>query len=196
MIETSNISFPEKLLILVDEKDHVIGYEDRKKCHQGKGLLHRAFSILIFNDQKQLLIQKRSAKKLLWPLYWSNSVCSHPRRGESYEKATMRRLKEELGFETPLRFLFKFQYQATFKDIGSENEMCSVHIGKFNGIVQANQSEIAEWKYVDIEELNKDILTLPHLYTPWFKMEWEQIQRDYNERNGRAKINPGRWEWA
>ncbi len=88
----------------------------------------------------------------------------------------MRRLNEELGFEAPLQLLFKFQYQAMFKNIGSENEMCSVYFGKANGIVRANPNEIAEWKYMDLGELNKAMVAQPHLYTPWFKMEWERIQ--------------------
>lgn len=178
-IYKDNILSPEELLILVDGKDNVIGYENKGKCHQGKGLLHRAFSIFIFNDQTQLLVQKRGAEKDLWPLFWSNSVCSHPRQEESYEEAAMRRLKEELGFETPLQLLFKFQYQARFKNIGSENEMCSVYIGKANGTVRVNWNEIAEWKYVDPDKLNKDIVVQPHSYTPWFKMEWERIHRDH-----------------
>jgi isopentenyl-diphosphate delta-isomerase len=173
------IDLSEELLILVDARDNVIGYENRGKCHEVEGLLHRAFSIFIFNDEKQLLVQKRSTEKVLWALHWSNSVCSHPRKGEGYEEAAVRRLNEELGFETSLRLLFKFQYQARFGNIGSENEMCCVYIGKSDGIVRANPSEVAEWKYVDIEKLNKDILARPHLYTPWFKMELERIQRHH-----------------
>ncbi|MCP4366875.1 MAG: isopentenyl-diphosphate Delta-isomerase [Deltaproteobacteria bacterium] len=177
---TDDIASPKELLILVDKNDNIMGYENKEMCHQGEGLLHRAFSIFLFNDQQQMLIQKRSAEKFLWPLHWwSNSVCSHPRKGESYEEATVRRLKEELGVETPLHFLFKFQYQARFKNIGSENELCSVYIGKADGIIRANPSEIAEWKYVDCEELNKGIQVHPHLYTPWFTMEWERIQRGH-----------------
>jgi len=172
-----NDSFREESLILVDEKDHIIGYENREKCHQGEGLLHRAFSIFIFNPQSELLIQKRSAKKVLWPLHWSNSVCSHPYKGESYEEAAVRRLKEELGFEATLKVLFKFQYQARFKKFGSEKEMCSVYFGKSNGTVLTDQTEIAEWRYLDLEKLNKEIQTNPNRYTPWFKIEWEKIQR-------------------
>ncbi len=138
--------------------------------------MHRAFSIFIFNERKQLLIQTRSSEKALWPLYWSNSVCSHPRIGESYEEAAVRRLKEELGLETELQLLFKFQYQAQYEDIGSENEMCSVYLGKANGIVKPNRNEIAEWKYIDSGKLDEDMIAHPQLYTPWFKTEWERIQ--------------------
>jgi isopentenyl-diphosphate delta-isomerase len=176
IMQKDNISFAEESLILVDPRDNIIGYENKEKCHQGEGLLHRAFSIFIFNDETQLLIQKRSAEKLLWPLHWSNSACSHPRKGESYDEAAIRRLKEELGFQTSLQLLFNFQYQARFRNIGSESEMCSVYVGKANGIVRANPNEIAEWKYMGLEKLNRGILAQPHLYTPWFRMEWGRIQ--------------------
>jgi len=175
----------QELLILVNENDDIYGYETKKKCHQGDGLLHRAFSIFIFNNQKQLLIQKRGLKKPLWPSYWSNSVCSHPRKGETYEEATVRRLREELGIETQLDFLFKFTYQVRFKHIGSEYELCSVYIGKTDEHIKANPHEIAEWKCIDFEKINMDIMRHPQRYTPWFKIEWEHIKKHYqtNIRN-------------
>jgi len=166
-------------LILVDVGDNVLGYETKEKCHRGKGKLHRAFSIFIFNSNKELLIQKRSALKPLWPLYWSNSVCSHPRQSEADLEAAYRRLKEEIGIETPLQFLFKFQYQASFKGIGSENELCSVYIGETDAPIVANPEEIAEWRYIELEELDRDIKAHPGIYTPWFKMEWQRIQKSH-----------------
>jgi isopentenyl-diphosphate delta-isomerase len=166
-------------LILVDAEDNVLGYETKETCHQGKGKLHRAFSIFIFNRNKELLIQKRSALKPLWPLYWSNSVCSHPRKGEADLDAANRRLKEEIGIEAPLQFLFKFQYQASFKGIGSENELCSVYIGKTDVPITANPQEIDQWKYINLEELDRDIKVHPEIYTPWFKMEWQRICKNH-----------------
>ena len=166
------------LLILVDKGDNILGYEEKEKCHLGKGMLHRAFSIFIFNSSGQLLLQERSAAKPLWPLFWSNSVCSHPRKGEDYMEAAQRRLKEEIGLETPLRSLFKFQYQAPFKTIGSENELCVVFIGKSDEPVEINPQEIAEYRYVGLEELEKDLRTRPNIYTPWFKMEWQRIRQN------------------
>jgi len=169
------------LLILVDDSENVMGFESKTNCHTGSGILHRAFSIFIFNTEGQLLLQKRSAAKPLWPLYWSNSVCSHPRKGETLEEATHRRLKEEMGIDTQLRFLFKFKYHAAFNDVGSENELCSVYMGKWDDRVNANTAEIAEWKYVDIPGLNEELRISPHLFTPWFKIEWESICRDHME---------------
>ena len=165
-------------LILVDGKDHILGYEDKARCHQGNGILHRAFSIFIFNSKGQLLLQKRSANKPLWPLYWSNSVCSHPRKGEEYLEAAQRRLKEEINIRTPLHFLFTFQYQASFENIGSENELCAVFIGKSDDPVRVDPQEIAQWRFIELEELDKELQTQPYLFTPWFKMEWEKIKKN------------------
>jgi isopentenyl-diphosphate delta-isomerase type 1 len=117
-------------LILVDEADREVGHLSKAECHHGRGVLHRAFSLLIFNGDGELLLQQRAASKRLWPLYWSNSCCSHPRRAESMETAIHRRLREELGVRCPLQFLFKFQYQAQFDAAGAEQELCSVFIGR------------------------------------------------------------------
>src|ERR1700724_859987 len=128
-------------LILVDEADREVGHLDKAQCHQGRGVLHRAFSLLIFNDAGELLIQQRAPSKRLWPLYWSNSCCSHPRRGESMDAATQRRLGEELGINCPLQFLFKFQYQAQFDATASEHELCSVFIGTCTAPLEVNRDE-------------------------------------------------------
>ncbi len=171
---------PEERLILVNKADQIIGHEKKAVCHQREGLLHRAFSIFLFNDRQQLLLQQRSAEKPLWPLFWSNSVCSHPREGETYQTATLRRLKEELGIETRLRFLFQFHYQAAFGNVGSEHELCSVYIGHSNRQqIRANPDEIADWKYIDLDVLTQNIYKLPESYTPWFKIEWTRIQQEY-----------------
>ena len=143
----------EDLLILVNAQDEETGFLPKTDCHRGRGQLHRAFSIFIFNRQNELLIQKRSAQKPLWPLYWSNSCCSHPRRGESMDLATRRRLREELGLEVGrdvpgLHYLFKFQYQVSFNPEFSENELCHVYIGKSPAIPVVNKAEIADLQYI------------------------------------------------
>jgi isopentenyl-diphosphate delta-isomerase len=173
------VSFDDEKLILVDEHDNETGYKNKDETHDGQGILHRAFSIFIFNDKNELLLQKRSAEKRLWPMYWSNSCCSHPRKGESYEYATERRLKEELELKADLIYLFKFQYQASFEDKGSENELCSVYIGRSNDKPVVNETEIAEWRYISIEQLDKELEEHPKWYTPWFKMEWKRMRSEY-----------------
>src|SRR5581483_3642808 len=132
-------------LILVDEADREVGHLSKAKCHDGQGILHRAFSLLIFNGAGELLVQQRAATKRLWPLYWSNSCCSHPRRSESMEAAVHRRLYEELGLRCPLRFLYKFRYQAQFDALGAEQELCSVFIGRSTDPVAIDPAEICAW---------------------------------------------------
>lgn len=166
-------------LILVNGEDRVLGYGMRDECHRGDGILHRAFSVFLFNDRNELLLQRRGRGKELWPLYWSNSCCSHPRRGETYEAAIERRLVEELGLRVPVKFLFKLCYQARFDEHGSENELCAVYAGRTCGPIRPNGREIAEWKFIGLAKLDADIALHPHRYTPWFLMEWERIRRDH-----------------
>jgi isopentenyl-diphosphate delta-isomerase len=167
-------------LILVDEADQGVGQLSKTLCHEGRGILHRAFSLLIFNGNGELLLQQRGAAKRLWPLYWSNSVCSHPRGGESMEAAIHRRLLEELGITCPLHFLFKFQYQAQFDETGAENELCSVFIGRCTGLVRINPDEIAAWRWVAPQALQAEMAgKSAGNFTPWFILEWARIWRDH-----------------
>lgn len=177
-------------LIIVDKKDNVIGFEEKEKCHDGNGILHRAFSVFLFDLEGQLLIQKRSQNKRLWPNHWSNSCCSHPRKGETIEQAAYRRLFEECGIGTynGLKDLYKFQYHAKYEDKGSENEMCSVLIGRTNtyvfsdyseSIPTPNPQEISEMDWVSKEWLLNDMAKNPQIYTPWFKLEAEKVFSDY-----------------
>lgn len=169
----------EDRLILVDADDNILGYDDKAACHRGDGKLHRAFSVFIFNSAGEVLMQKRSALKPLWPLYWSNSVCSHPRKGEADMDAAHRRLKEEIAIDAPLQFLFKFQYQARYKDVGSENELCSVYIGRSDQTITANPDEIAEFRYIEPAVLDKEVAARPEEFSPWFKMEWKRIRGEF-----------------
>jgi isopentenyl-diphosphate delta-isomerase len=170
----------DEALILVDEADRDVGFMSKDECHEGQGVLHRAFSVLIFNRDGDLLIQQRAAGKRLWPLYWSNSCCSHPRGRETLEVATHRRLAEELGISCPLKFLFKFKYQAQFDATGAEHELCSVFIGRHLGPLSINSGEIADWRWISPSELASEISDLGALkYTPWFMMEWARIWQEH-----------------
>ena len=166
-------------LILVDEYDQEIGSELKKDCHLGDGILHRAFSVFIFNEKKEVLIQQRSKEKMLWGQFWSNACCSHPHLGESVEDAAHRRTKEELSLETKLNFLFKFQYQEKFRNIGSENELCHVFIGACNEMPNVDPNEIDDWKYLPIDDLTQSIENNPDQFTPWLRIEWSKITGEY-----------------
>ena len=121
------VSSEDEELILVDRDDNEIGHLSKALCHDRGGVLHRAFSLFLFNDSGELLLQKRGESKRLWPGFWSNSCCSHPRRGESMQTATLRRLSDELNIETSLEHVYQFCYTADFGDAGSENELCHVY---------------------------------------------------------------------
>jgi isopentenyl-diphosphate Delta-isomerase len=179
---TSNSAPDPDALILVDEADRSLGFLSKKLCHEGQGVLHRAFSLLIFNESGELLIQQRAASKRLWPMYWSNSCCSHPCGDETMETATRRRLYEELGIHCPLHFLFKFQYQAQFDATGAENELCSVFVGRCREPIKANSDEIHDWRWIDLKALNREIaVDKVGTFTPWFKLEWARIWRDHRQ---------------
>ena len=176
------VSSESEMLILVDEDDSQIGTLSKAECHNGDGVLHRAFSLFVFSPSGELLLQKRSETKRLWPGYWSNSCCSHPRAGESMEDATARRLHQELGIGAVLEFTYKFSYQASFGALGSENELCSVFLGRSDEPIRANETEIADHRFVNVAELNDALARESDRYTPWFRMEWRTLNEEYAAR--------------
>lgn len=175
------VSSDAESLILVDLDDNEVGFLDKAKCHDGDGILHRAFSLFLFDDKGRLLLQKRSAGKRLWPGFWSNSCCSHPRKGESMATATRRRLMDELNIHAEVEFVYKFSYQARFGRAGSENELCSVYLGRSNDRVAANETEISEARYLGPADLQKELHRTPEQFTPWFKMEWLRLSEEFAE---------------
>jgi len=185
------VSFDDEPLILVDGDDRELGFLDKAAAHRGRGTLHRAFSLFIFNPRGQVLLQQRAAGKRLWPGYWSNACCSHPRRGETLESAVHRRLDEELGLQCPLQPLFKFEYQAQFDDDGAEHELCAVYAGICADAPRMNPTEIAAVRYIAPEALDAEIAAAPDAFTPWFKIEWSRIRREYPEVCGRATADAG-----
>lgn len=173
------VSSEAEELILVDEGDREQGHLSKAACHDGDGILHRAFSAFLFNTDGELLLQQRAATKRLWPGYWSNSCCSHPRRGESMATATARRLDEELNLATNLSFIYKFRYQASYSDLGSEHELCHVFLGRIDNDVRANAEEIAAIRFVSAATLDRELAGYPERFTPWFKLEWDSLNTDY-----------------
>jgi len=173
------VSFDSDQLILVNSRDEELGSADKLTAHDGNGLLHRAFSVLLFNAEGELLIQKRADTKRLWGGYWSNSCCSHPRLGETMDEACERRIKEELGVRADLTFLYKFEYHAEFGDVGAEHELCWVYVGRCDDTPLINVNEASEWRYVDPRALERELAESPGRFTPWFKMEWDEIRDNH-----------------
>ena len=174
------VSFDDENLILVDERDNVIGYESKDNVHRGSGLLHRAFSIFLFNGPGRVLLHRRSGQKPLWPGFWTNSCCSHPRCGEDYASAARRRLSEELGVTAQLAWLYQFQYTASFGNRGVERELCAVLIGDLErpGTVRANRNEVQEWGWFDCDAVDGWVRRRPEQFTPWFLLEWSRLRGD------------------
>ncbi len=173
------VSFDSDQLILVNSEDDELGSADKLSCHDGNGVLHRAFSVLLFNAKGELLIQKRANEKRLWGGFWSNSCCSHPRKGETMDEACDRRMLEELGVRAKLRYLYKFEYHANFGNLGAEHELCWVYIGRCDDEPKINVNEASEWRHIAPENLEAELKSAPETYTPWFKMEWDEIRNQY-----------------
>ena len=129
-------------VVLVDKQDKVIGYQEKLKAHKNPVPLHRAISIVVFSpDKKNILLQKRSVKKPTWPLFWSNTACSHPYKNESFANAAVRRLKEEMGFSTALKEKFRFIYKAEMDKTWGEHEYDAVFVGYYSGPVDPDPAD-------------------------------------------------------
>ncbi|POY39265.1 isopentenyl-diphosphate delta-isomerase [Solitalea longa] len=158
----------QQQLLLVDENDTIIGYGDKLSVHE-KGLLHRAFSIFVFNMKRELLLQKRAEAKYHSGGLWTNTCCSHPLKGEDLELTLHRKLKEEMGFDCAVSFKYKFIYKAAFDNGLTEHELDYVYVGEYDGLVEPNPEEAEDFKWISLEELVLDVNLNPRNYTEWFK---------------------------
>lgn len=156
-------------VILVDTNDRVVGTMEKMEAHR-RGVLHRAFSIVLFNDEGKMLLQKRSKNKYHSSGLWTNTCCSHPLPGETMEDATRRRLMEEMGIDMQPAFSYKFIYKAKLDHHLTEHELDHVFVGTFNGVPNINKSEVEDWKYVELPWLKEDMKKNPLAYTEWFKL--------------------------
>ena len=159
-------------VILVDENDNQVGLMPKLEAHE-KGLLHRAFSIFIFNSRYELLLQKRASSKYHSGGLWTNTCCSHPREGEDTLDAANRRLDEEMGIKTSLRKVYDFIYKAELDNQLTEHEFDHVFYGVCDNDPILNKDEAEDFKWVDMETLNNDIIKNEDNYTVWFKIAFE-----------------------
>lgn len=168
----------EEQVVLISENDEVLGLMDKMQAHEN-GLLHRAFSVFLFNEKGEVLLQKRAAEKYHSPNQWTNAVCSHPRDGETYLEGAQRRLKEELGIEAmELSPKFHFIYKA---DVGGnlwEHELDHVFTGNYDGNFSLNEEEVSEIRYITMEALDTEMESNPENFTEWFKI----ILGEYKDR--------------
>lgn len=167
---------PDKI-ILVDEKDREIGTEFKMKAHR-EGKLHRAFSIFVFDSQKNLLLQKRASTKYHSGGLWSNTCCSHPRAGETLDEAAHRRLKEEMGFDCDLQKISSFIYKVNLGGGLTEHEFDYVLVGSFDGDPKINTQEVEDFKWVSLEFLSRDIKNNPDKYTYWLKECYGEVMKN------------------
>ncbi|AXP81781.1 Isopentenyl-diphosphate Delta-isomerase [Mariniflexile rhizosphaerae] len=173
------LSMEEEKVILVNENDEQIGTMPKMEAHE-KALLHRAFSVFVFNDNNELMLQQRAAHKYHSPLLWTNTCCSHQRVGETNIQAGKRRLMEEMGFVVELEDTISFIYKAPFDNGLTEHEFDHILIGKYNSTPIINPDEVASWKWMSLDAVKNDILEHPEFYTEWFKIIFDKFYEHIN----------------
>ncbi|MBL6447992.1 isopentenyl-diphosphate Delta-isomerase [Fulvivirga sp. 29W222] len=161
-------------VVLVDSQDREIGRMEKLEAHK-KGLLHRAFSILIFNSRGELLIHKRDVNKYHSGGLWTNTCCSHPRPSEPLHEAAKRRLMEEMGIDLQPEYLYKFIYKTPLDNQLIEHELDHIFTGIFDGKPVINRDEVEDWKYIDLKSLKADMEINADNYTHWFKIIIDNI---------------------
>jgi isopentenyl-diphosphate delta-isomerase len=156
-------------VVLVNDKDEILGEMEKMRAHY-EAKLHRAFSIIIFNDKGQMLLQRRALSKYHSPGLWTNACCSHPQLNEDYRVGAEERLIAEMGFTVPLKEVHHFIYEAPFENGLTEHEFDRVFVGNYNGDIPFNTDEVEEIKWISLSDLYSDIEKYPSLYTEWFKI--------------------------
>ncbi len=170
----------QEMVILVDEQDRQLGLMEKIEAHE-KALLHRAFSVFVFNKKDELMLQQRANHKYHSPGLWTNTCCSHQREGESNIDAGKRRLLEEMGFVTELKEITSFIYKAPFDNGLTEHEYDHVLVGYFDGEPQLNPDEVADWKWMSMPDIKSDMITNPQSYTAWFLIIFDKFYTELNK---------------
>lgn len=171
----------EEQVILVDREDRVLGTMEKMEAHH-KGVLHRAFSVFVFNSQGELMLQQRAAHKYHSPELWTNTCCSHPRPGEVLEDAAHRRMQEEMGFDCPLEYGFNFIYH---KQVGEliEHELDHVWLGFSDQTPVLNPEEVQDWRYMSLDQIREDMQIRPDSYTEWFKICFDEVNKHFTQKH-------------
>ena len=171
-----------ELLILVDENDNETGSMGKLDAHVS-GMLHRAFSIFIFNQKGETLLQQRADEKYHSAGLWSNTCCSHPLKGESVNEAVSRRLKEEMGMECTTQFQFSFIYKAALENGLTEHELDHVYFGESDMVPVPDPNEVKAWKYIHPEKLKEEMISHPHKYSAWLKICFPKIDSILSQKS-------------
>jgi len=169
----------EEKVILVNENDEQIGLMPKMEAHE-KAVLHRAFSVFIFNDNNELMLQQRALGKYHSPGLWTNTCCSHQRDGESNIEAGKRRLQEEMGFVTELKETTSFIYKAPFDNGLTEHELDHIMVGHYEAEPNINPDEVESWKWMNLEDVKVDMALHPEKYTAWFKIIFDKFYKHIN----------------
>jgi isopentenyl-diphosphate delta-isomerase len=169
----------EKQIILVNESDETIGVMDKMEAHR-KGVLHRAFSVFIFNSKGEMLLQQRALNKYHSGGLWTNACCSHPGPGEDTIVAANRRLKEEMGFQTHLKKIFDFVYRSEFENGLIEHEFDHIFVGEFERDIVMNREEVKDFCYKKLDEIRDSLAIQPQKYTAWFHLAFPKIESWWN----------------
>ncbi len=174
-------------VILVDAGDNPTGTQEKMQAHQ-QGALHRAFSIFIFTTKGEMLLQQRALNKYHSGGLWTNACCSHPVPGELTEAAAQRRLKEELGFETPIHKIFDFLYKAEMGNGLIEHEFDHVFAGAYEGDINFNREEVMDYCYKSMDEIRAGLESHPQKYTAWFHIAFPRIEGWWNKEYGSKAV--------
>lgn len=178
----TSLTSKKEFVVLVDANDNDIGTMEKMEAHE-KAVLHRAFSIFLFNTKGEMLIHQRAFSKYHTPGLWTNACCSHPRMGETLQQATSRRLREEMGMEAEIHKIFHFLYKA---DVGQgliEHEVDHVFVGTTDVLPNINREEVETYAYINLDELRTDIKLHPEKYTAWFKIAFDRVEEYYKNKS-------------
>lgn len=166
----------KQYVILVDDNDEQTGVAEKMDAHR-KGLLHRAFSVFIMNSQGQMLLQQRAFTKYHSGGLWTNACCSHPMPGEKILDAAHRRIQEEMGFDCDLKYVYNFTYKVKLDNELTEHELDHVLVGIYDGPVKPSPEEVCHYRYVNIDELEKEMLKAPDTFTTWFRITYSDARK-------------------